>query len=546
MHARIASIVTPLLRSSPLRHDRFRLFYIGSVGTALGYTMQATVAAWLMATLTPSALMVALVQTASTAPSLLFGLVAGTLADIVDRRRVVLSTQILLLTSTLILGAATLANVIGPISLLLLTFLVGIGFTFYMPAQQALVNDLVPRTELPRAVALSAVAFNLARAVGPALAGAIAAWLGSGSALLASALFFVWMIFALRGWPKPVRTIPGVPETLLAGVRSGLRYLQHSPPLRAFVIRNLSFSLCASALWALLPLIARDQLQLGAGGFGVLVGFFGAGAVVGALWIPRHLQKVSLNTVVTGGFLLWAVAAVVVAFAPLVIIAIVGSSAAGAAWVSVFASLSAGTQTSAPGWIRARAVATNLVATQASLAVGSVVWGALASAAGTRVALSVSAAVMILLFVLSRRVRVELGNEADVTMGVQPPELSIAVEPMPDDGPVLIQIEYRVDPANRKAFLRAIRAIEAIRRRNGASSWRVYRDLEDEERLVERFVLTSWAEYTRQRLRMTVTDRELQDRVTRLNRPGVPIRVSRLIGVDSSEAARPADITSRS
>jgi hypothetical protein len=191
-------------------------------------------------------------------------------------------------------------------------------------------------------------------------------------------------------------------------------------------------------------------------------------------------------------------------------------------------------------------VATNLVATQASLAVGSVVWGALASAAGTRVALSVSAAVMILLFVLSRRVRVELGNEADVTMGVQPPELSIAVEPMPDDGPVLIQIEYRVDPANRKAFLRAIRAIEAIRRRNGASSWRVYRDLEDEERLVERFVLTSWAEYTRQRLRMTVTDRELQDRVTRLNRPGVPIRVSRLIGVDSSEAARPADITSRS
>jgi len=546
MHARIASIVTPLLRSSPLRHDRFRLFYIGSVGTALGYTMQATVAAWLMATLTPSALMVALVQTSSTAPSLLFGLVAGTLADIVDRRRVVLSTQILLLTSTLILGAATLAGVIGPISLLLLTFLVGIGFTFYMPAQQALVNDLVPRTELPRAVAFSAVAFNLARAVGPALAGAIAAWLGSGSALLASALFFVWMIFALRGWPKPVRSIPGVPETLLAGVRSGLRYLQHSPPLRAFVIRNLSFSLCASALWALLPLIARDQLQLGAGGFGVLVGFFGAGAVVGALWIPRHLQKVSLNTVVTGGFLLWAVAAVVVAFAPLVVIAIVGSSAAGAAWVSVFASLSAGTQTSAPGWIRARAVATNLVATQASLAVGSVVWGALASAAGTRVALSVSAGVMILLFVLSRRVRVELGNEADVTMGVQPPELSIAVEPMPDDGPVLIQIEYRVDPANRKAFLRAIRAIEAIRRRNGASSWRVYRDLEDEERLVERFVITSWAEYTRQRSRMTVTDRELQDRVTRLNRQGVPIRVSRLIGLDSSEAAAHADITGRS
>ncbi len=427
MHARIISIFSPLLRSSPLRHERFRLFYIGSVGTALGYTMQATVAAWLMATLTPSALMVALVQTASTAPSLLFGLVAGTLADIVDRRRVVLFTQILLLTATLLLGAAALAGMIGPIALLLLTFLVGIGFTFYMPAQQALVNDLVPRTELPRAVALSAVAFNLARAVGPALAGAIAAWLGSGSALLASALFFVWMIVALRGWPKPARSIPGVPETLLAGVRSGLRYLQHSPPLRA--LRDPQSELRRVRERALGSVAAdrpRSSCRLGAGGFGLLLGFFGAGAVVGALWIPRHLQKVSLNTVVSGGYLLWAVAALIIAFAPWAILAVVGTCAAGAAWVSVFASLSAGTQTSAPAWVRARAVATNLVATQASLALGSVVWGVVATAAGTPVALSLSAGAMMLLYMLSRRVRVELGNEADVTMGVQPPELSIA------------------------------------------------------------------------------------------------------------------------
>jgi len=533
MRERITSVVAVLLRASPLRHERFRRFYLGSVATALGYTMQATVAAWLMTTLTTSELMVALVQTASTAPALLFGLFAGALADIVEQRRVVLSTQILLLTSTLLLGTATLLGLVGPTSLLFLTFLVGIGFTFYMPAQQALVNDLVPRVELPRAVSLSAVAFNVARAVGPALAGAIAAGLGSGIALLVSALFFVWMIVSLRAWPKQVRAIPGVPETLLVGVRSGLRYLQHSPRLRALVIRNLSFAVCASALWALLPVIAREQLGLGAGGFGMLLGFFGAGAVIGALWIPRHLQKVSLNTVVTGGYLLWAVAALMIAFAPWVLLAVAGCCAAGAAWVSVFASLSAGTQTSAPAWVRARAVATNLVTTQASLALGSVVWGTLASAAGTPIALSISAGVMMLLYILSRRVRVELGNEADVTMGVQPPEISIAVQPMPDDGPVLIQIEYRVAPEHDRAFLRAIRAIEAVRRRNGAASWRVFRDVEDEERFVERFVITSWAEYTRQRSRMTVTDRELQDRVTQLNRPGVPIRVSRFIGLSA-------------
>ena len=531
MRARARFIASRFLRSSPLRHERFRLFYAGSVGTALGYTMQATVAAWLMTTLTTSALMVALVQTASTVPSLLFGLFAGALADIVDRRRVVMLTQILLLSATLVLGVATLADLIGPISLLALTFVIGVGFTFYIPAQQALVNDLVPRADLPPAVALAAVAFNVARSVGPALAGAIAAWLGSGVALMVSGVFFFAMIFALRGWPTQERAIPGVPETVLSGVQSGLRYLRHSPPLRSFVIRNLSFTICASSLWALLPVIARDQLQLGAGGFGVLLGFFGAGAIVGALWIPRHLRKMSLNAVVTGGVLVWALAALAIAFAPDLFVAIAGTCAAGAAWVSVMASLSAGTQSSAPGWVRARAVATNLVAMQASLALGSVIWGSVAATAGTKVALSASVTVMMLLFVLSHRVRVALGNEADVTMGVQPPELSIAVEPMPDDGPVLIQVEYRIDADDRTAFLRAIRAIEVIRRRNGASSWRVFRDLEDDGRFVERFVITSWAEYTRQRQRMTVSDRELQDRVTRLNLSHVPIRVSRLIGV---------------
>ena len=185
--------------------------------------MQATVAAWLMATLTPSALMVALVQTASTAPSLLFGLLSGALADIVDRRRVVLITQVVLFAATVSLGIATLIGWIGPLTLLALTFLIGTAFTFYLPAQQASVNDLVSRHDLPRAVALGAVAFNLARAVGPALAGAIAAWIGTGSASIASACFFVVTIVALKGWKKNTPAFPGVPERLLAGVWSGLR-----------------------------------------------------------------------------------------------------------------------------------------------------------------------------------------------------------------------------------------------------------------------------------------------------------------------------------
>src|SRR5580765_6780174 len=249
-----------MFRASPLRLHHHRRFYFGSFGAALGYQMQATVAAWLMATLTPSPLMVALVQTASTAPALLFGLVAGALADIVDRRHVILVTQIVLLIATTLLGVLELFGLIGPASLLAFTFLIGAGFTIYLPAQQASTNDLVARAELPRAVALGAVAFNVARAVGPALAGAIAAGLGSGSAMVASAAFFSVMIFSVRGWKSPKRAIPGVPETIMSGIESGLRYMRHSPVMRALLLHNLGFSICASALWALLPVIARDQL----------------------------------------------------------------------------------------------------------------------------------------------------------------------------------------------------------------------------------------------------------------------------------------------
>ncbi|HEU5284458.1 MAG TPA: MFS transporter, partial [Burkholderiales bacterium] len=217
----------------------------------------------------------------------------------------------------------------------------------------------------------------------------------------------------------------------------------------------------------------------------------------------------------------------------------IGAVGAGAAWVSALASLSAGTQSSAPAWVRARALAMNLVAFQASMALGSAIWGWLASLAGLRITLAASAAAMLLLLALNQRTRVALGHESELKTGVQLPELTLVGEPDPDDGPVLIQMEYRVDPENRAAFLRAIHDAEPARRRNGASAWRVFRDLEDDSRFVERFVIASWAEYVRLRARLTYADQELQERVMRLQRPGVPLRVSRLIGVRLEDAAAP-------
>jgi MFS family permease len=389
-------------------------------------------------------------------------------------------------------------------------------------------------------VALGAIAYNLARAVGPVVAGMIVTFAGSGSALLVSGCFFLLMVAAVRRWKNAARPLPGVPETLLSGVQSGLRYARHSPLLRALIVRNLTFSVCAISLWALLPLIARDQLGLGAGGFGLLSAGFGCGAIAGALTIPRQLQRVGLNVVVTSGVLLWAGATLLVAYAEHTALAMVGMLGTGAAWVAVLASLSAGAQSAAPAWVRARALAMNLVAVQAGLAVGSIVWGTLATYAGIRVALVSSSVTLLVLLLANRWLPVQMGDEAHVTPGAQLPEMALAEPPSPDDGPVLIQVEYRITPENRVRFLHEIHDVEPIRRRNGANAWRVFRDVGEEGRFVERFIITSWAEYVRLRSRMTMADQQVLDRVLQLQQPDVPLLVARLIGIDAASAASAA------
>jgi len=538
VYATVVTTLNELLASSPLRHVTFRRFYMASIAVAMGYTMQATMAAWLMATMTPSALMVALVQTASTAPAIIFGLVAGALSDIVERRWVILATQLLFLLGTIVLALATLFDAMAPWALLFLTFVIGVAFTFYQPAQQASINELVERPEVPKAVALGAVAMNVSRAIGPAIAGALMAWVGAGSALLASAVLFVGMIFVVRGWERRPPVLPGIPETLMAGIGSGVRFARHSGPMRAILLRNLIFSICAASMWALLPVIARDQLGLGAGGFGLVFGSFGAGAVTAAFAIPGQLRKHSLHRIVVAASLLWIIATALMASTTMVVFAVIAAFAAGASWVGVFASLSAGTQSAAPAWVRARAVAMTFVTVQASLAVGSILWGALASWQGIRTALIASGVLFLVLLAVMRNVRVRLGGDKDVLPGDQGPALEIDHEPQPDDGPVLIQIEYRIAAEHRAAFLLAIRQVGPVRRRNGATSWRVFRDLAEEGLYVERYILDSWAEYVRLRSRMTVADRQLQEAVARHQRADVPIRVSRFLGVTLPEGRR--------
>ena len=519
-------------RTSPLRHPTFRLFYVGCVCTALGYTMQGTLAAWLMATLSSSPVMVALVQTATAGPVLVFGLVAGALADNVDRRRLIVITQAVMLGAVVVLSVAEMLDRLTPVRLLVLTIVVGAGFAFYVPAQLASIQGMVSRGELPAASALNAVAFNAARAVGPALAGALAAGLGAGIALLASATFFAVMIGIIHRRKLRQHKPSGPTEGLFTGVRAGLRFAWHSSALRAVTARNLSFSLCASAFWALLPLIAKEQLNIGAGGFGLLFAAFGSGAIVGAWLVPRLIRRTSLNVTMTWGAVGWSVAVSLIAIVDVATGVVACAAGAGAAWVTVLSGLAAATQSSAPTWMRARAVSIYLVGTQAGLAIGSAIWGAVASAAGIRGALMASTAVLLLSLALVRRLRVELGTEADTTPHTSATALNVAVTPNLDDGPVLIQFEYQVEPAHQTAFLAAMDAVGSARRRSGASNWGVFRDLSDAERIVERYVIESWADYLRQRERMTKADKHRHEEAVKFQVEGVPIRLTRLISVE--------------
>jgi len=531
---------------SPLRHSAYRLFYVGCVCTALGYTMQGTLAAWLMATMSDSAVMVALVQTATAGPILVFRLLAGSLADNMDRRRVLLATQTVMVLAVIALSAIEFAHRLTPVTLLFFTILVGAGFAFYLPAQLASVQGMVTREEFPTASALNAVAFNAARAVGPAVAGGLAAWLSAGSALLASAVFFSVMLPIVHRWQPESQKSPGPAEGLLTGVRAGLRFARHSVALRAVTIRNVSFSLCASAFWALLPLIAKEQLKIGASGFGLLFAAFGTGAIIGAWLSPRIMRSSSLNAATTWGAVTWSIAVGVIAVVHSAGIVVACAALAGAAWVTVLSSLATGTQSTAPTWMRARAVSIYLVGTQAGLAIGSALWGAVASIVGIEWALLGSSSTLMVAYGLVRRQRVELGTEADVTTHQAVETFAVTVKPAPDDGPVLIQFQYQIERAHQATFLAAMEAVGPARRRSGASNWGLFRDLSDGERFVERYVIESWADYLRQRERMTQSDKKLLEAAAQLQKNDVPIQVSRLIGVDVAGAASEVDVNSPS
>src|SRR6266446_1865638 len=487
---------------APLSHPVFRALWISSLVSNIGTWMQNVGAAWAMTSLSPSPLMVALVQSATSLPVFVVGLPAGAVADIVDRRRLLLVTQTWMLAATALLAVLAFAGVMTATMLLALTFALGIGVAMNTPTWQAITGELVPSSELMRAVALNALPINIGRAIGPALGGIVVAASGPALVFALNAASFVAVLVVVYRWRRetPRAVLPA--ERVVGAARAGIRYVRHAPPLVAVLVRTGVFIMCASAFWALLPVIARRDLGLSALGYGLLLGCFGLGAVAGAAFLPRLKRRLELDAVVSFATILFALVSALTAvwrFVPGIGVAMI---AGGVAWIAMMASLNGAAQTAAPAWVRARALGVYLIVFQGGLGLGSALWGLAAEHVGASIALASSA---------------------------HWSEPHLDVVPAPDEGPVRVEVEYRVDPANAGAFVEAIGHLEPIRRRDGAISWAVYQDPAHEGRYVETFVVESWLEHLRQHERITVGDRTVQEGIRRFHIAGTPPVVTHLI-----------------
>ena len=498
---------------SPLRIPLFRALWLATIGSNIGTWMHDIGAGWLMTSLSPTPVMVALVQTATTLPVLFLALPAGALADIVDRRRYLLVVQGWLAGVAALLALLTFAGLMTAWMLVALTLAMGIGAAMMMPAWAAVTPEIVPRSELQSAIALNSMGMNVARAIGPAIAGVIVSTAGTAAVFALNVISFVGVMAVLFIWKRETAepTLPA--ERFFSALRAGFRFARHHRPLQSAVIRGIGFFLFASAPWALLPLIAKDLVGGGPQTFGVLVAAIGAGAVLGALILPWLRKYVAKDMLVAGATVLYAAAMLALAYLtnlPSLGVAMVLS---GVAWIAVLSSLQVSAQLALPNWVRSRGLAVFMASFMGSMAFGSMTWGIVAQQSSIAAALVLAAAGAVLAVAVTWRWKLGAIDDMDLTPSMHWPSPLASVDVTPDRGPVMVTIGYQVEPGHRGAFLSAVRDLGQRRKRDGAFAWGVLEDTETPNRLVEYFMIESWLEHLRQHERVTNADRMLQDSV---------------------------------
>jgi MFS family permease len=533
---------------SPFRYPVFRSIWIASLLSNFGSLIQSVGASWMMLSIAPSPDMVALVQASISLPIMLLSLVAGAMADNMDRRRVMVFAQIFMLCVSLVLSICAWAGLVGPWTLLLFTFAIGCGSAFFAPAWQASVGDMVPRPEVPGAVALNSMGFNIARSVGPAIGGAIVAAAGAAAAFGVNAASYIALLIVLARWQRPPRTAALPSETLGIAMAAGIRYVAMSPHIRTVLLRAAVFGFGASSILALLPLVAKHLVSGGPLTYGLLLGAFGVGAVSGALSASRLRERLSTEAIVRWAGCILALAAALVAVSTFLVATMAALLLAGAGWVLSLSTFNVSVQLSAPRWVVARALALYQMAAFGGLAAGSWLWGELAADLGISAALYISAGAVLICVVIGRWAPLSQAGELNLdplrSALWNAPTTSVPVDER--TGPVVITVEYLIDESDIEEFLGRMNERRRMRRRDGARNWRLLRDLSDPRLWIERYETPTWLDYIRLNNRATQDDAAVPTRLRELHRGTEGPRVRRRIerqttspptpGADSEEA----------
>jgi MFS family permease/quinol monooxygenase YgiN len=538
-------MATPFLRLprafAPLRHSVFRTLWLATLASNTGMWVQNTGAGWLMTSLDPSPFMVSMVQAASMLPVFLLALPAGALADILDRRRFLIGAQVWMLAMAVLLAVLAMTDSLGPWGLLAITFGIGAGTAINFPAWAATTPELVPREDLVGAVALNGIGFNLARAVGPALGGFAIAAAGPEAAFALNAVAFLLLIVALIAWRRPADRRGLLPkEHLVAAMRAGLRFVSASPSMQAAILRACAFFLPAAAVWGLLPLLVRGQLGLGPEAFGLMLGVMGVSAVGAGFVLPSLRARLDRGTLVFLASVVVAVAMGLLALSEHWLPAALSMALYGAAWIAAGSTLAVSAQTAAPAWVRARAIAIYQLSFFGMMAFGAALAGWLGARFGVGPALAAAAVGGMALALLVRPWRLDPAAAPAARKGEEP----AAVVPVPEapaaeleellgerSGRVLEAVRYRIDPADRGAFLEAMREVRRVRLRSGALTWRLYEDVAHPERWAEFWAVENWTEHLREAHRQTESDVAALARAAALHRADAPPEASRYLNV---------------
>ena len=520
---------------SPFRQTTFTVLWTATVISNIGTWMYNAASGWLMTSLNTDPLMVSLIQVATNLPMFLFAMPAGALADIIDKRRFLIAVEGATTVVSAIIAALVWLSLVTPGSLLLFTFLLGASSALTAPAWQSIVPQLVRKKNLAVAVAANSVGINVSRALGPALGGVVIAGFGIAAPFWLNVISNLGIIGALLWWRSPKTNPHRLPaERLISAIAIGFRHARDNRHLRATLTRAVGFFLFASAYWALLPLVARSQIAGGPELYGLLLGAIGAGAVGGAFALPWLKAKLGPNRLVTAGTVGTAITLVLFGVARGPLMGLCASFIAGISWIAVLASLNVSAQMALPDWVRGRGLAMFVTAFFGAMTIGSAVWGQVAGMVGLPDTHFIAAAGALIAIPVTWRWKLQTGAAIDLTPSMHWPAPVITHEVEHDQGPVLVTVEYRIEPGNREAFLTALEKLAHERRRDGAYAWGVFEDAAEEGRFLETFLVESWLEHLRQHQRVTNADRILQNAVHQFQVEGAP-KVTHFIAAELGE-----------